>query len=387
MDGFDTNIPWSGMDIAVFLIGEKKKKSDKRTIKRPKAKAVIKTMKPRRIKEGYDTKVMRPHRDKVIETDSNFDSGLVYLSTQLQKLCHHKLHNRVSMVVKCIILNASTRRRIHKNKVPAADLDSLSLAVYNRIRLEYAKPSVRKRLQAHMTNTQFSKRLINYFVINYPITVEPVCYFIDTSSYPIRLIGEINSSNQLAVTERMRKNHSITYVNLHLAYKKHKGLHRHLHVPYGRSPYISELCYDDVPHRTISEINFFMWFDSIAGFDVLQCMLNVVKRCKFAFDKSVRGRKNLRCAHLKRMRMDSSLSAQVHNQAKSDEEQTPTASVSPTKEHNQSSGRYKRYRETESVTASENYTPYIIEHTWKPQPMINEAGGITVGNPGVNRCV
>jgi len=369
MDGFDTNTPWSGMDLAVLLVGEKKKKIDKRTSTRPKAKLKTKKTKPRRIKEGYDTKVIQPRKDKVIETDSRFDQGLVYLYDQLQKFFHHELQHRVSEVVKCIILNASTRRRVNKNKVPAADLDPLSLTVYNRVRHDYAKPCVRKRIQRHMTNNQFSKRLINYFVINYPITVEPVCYFIDTSSYPVLLIGNINNSNQLSVTEEMRNNHNISYVNLHLAYKKHKGLHRHLHVPYGRSPYVTELCYDDVPHRTISEINFFMWFDSIAGFDVLQGMINVVKRCKFAFDKSVRSRKNVRCAHLKRMRTNSSLSSPESLKTRKKTKSTAERSLTPTTEQC-GSGNYKRYRDTESVTASKNYTPYIIEHTWKPQPMI-----------------
>ena len=351
MDGFDTFSPWSGMNIAALLSRDKKKRPEKVVIKTVKRK--VTKSKPRRSKEGFDTKVTKPYIDKKIQTTYKYDDDLLHLQRQLIRLCRDSKSNRLSKVVKCVILQAGTRRRIRKNHVVASELDALTLSVYNRVRKEYAKSHVRKRLDDIMKNTKFSKRLINYFVINFPITVSPVCYFVDKTTYPTRLIGDINSSNQLDITQQIPTNDNIQYVNMYLAYKKHKSLNRHLHVPYGRSPYVSELCYADVTHKTISEINFFLWFDDIAGFEALKRMMIVVKRCKFGFDKSVRGRKNARCKFSKRP-----FQSLASSQDKADE--------------NVPHNPYKRFRTSVTGAASKNYSPYIIEHTWKPRVPIGD---------------
>jgi hypothetical protein len=112
--------------------------------------------------------------------------------------------------------------------------------------------------------------------------------------YPYAVIGEINKPNQTYVSNLVYQGVPIKYIDLHNEYKKNKSRFRNYHVPYGRSPIVQELQHVGEPVMTLSEINYFIWFDSIGGFSILKRLAETVCIHKSQFDRLSRSIKRQR---------------------------------------------------------------------------------------------
>jgi hypothetical protein len=189
-------------------------------------------------------------------------------------------------LLKNVILHFFTKRKIAKAHVLYTDLNDVEQNVYRAIHSSWSDAKRRKHI---FDNIQiYSKRSINYFVINFTLTVEPVSYYIRKDIYPYPVVGELNKPNQTCVSNLVYQGVPIMYVDLHNEYKKNKTRFRNYHVPYGRSPIVSDLQHKGEPVMTLSEINYFIWFDSIGGFSILRRMSDNVCKHKSKFDRHSR---------------------------------------------------------------------------------------------------
>ena len=184
------------------------------------------------------------------------------------------------------------KRIIQKNPVSRNDLSINEREVYDNIRKSLIMyPGRQERIFSMIQ--KYSKRLMSYFVVTYALVVKEISYYLDKSSYPFKVLGQYNNQNQPEILERIANGENIAWINLHKEYKNStsKDGRKNCHAPYGRSE--SVMGEDGVVY-SLSEQNFYIWLDSVGGFEVFKYFLEDIKSEKCKFDLETRNRRKVK---------------------------------------------------------------------------------------------
>lgn len=193
--------------------------------------------------------------------------------------CFNEISEKEYYVLLYITQHIFEKRNLVKNPLPKDQLDSEKKLIYNRIYKLLQVPERNERIE-HAMQT-YSKRFITYFMVHY-ITKYPVCYYVDFSKYPYKIIGEFGRIGDPYVLEQMKTNDCIRWVNLHRTYRAIKGKtgHKNMNSPYRRS----ESTIMDGKCVFIAELSFYIWMDRNCAFDALERIEDDVKEKKKVYD-------------------------------------------------------------------------------------------------------
>jgi hypothetical protein len=141
-------------------------------------------------------------------------------------------------------------------------------------------PEAKTRIQTFIQSKGVSARLVNYFVVTYILTENPLSYYLHKQTYPYRIVGVLNQRNQPDILADIERGQHIVWINLHQEYKISKQLYgrRNLHAPYRRG--ISVQLADQEESLSLCEWNFYLWFDSVGGLDAFHLLLHDITQAK-----------------------------------------------------------------------------------------------------------
>lgn len=136
-----------------------------------------------------------------------------------------------------VILHAYGQRQVRKDSVDEDSLTPDQREVYRRIRREMDNPQRRERVLEFIQKKEITRRLINYFVVHYSLVEREISYYLDKTSYPYKILGELNQPNQPDILRRIEQGDHIVFLNFHTEYKNSKNKYgrRNRHAPYRRS--------------------------------------------------------------------------------------------------------------------------------------------------------
>lgn len=163
------------------------------------------------------------------------------------------------------------RRQLQKETVPPHRLGMKDAILFKQIEKQFANPVRLQRVMEFMRNSEITGRLLNYFVVVYSANY-PVTYELDRSSYPYRI-------SKWTRTRRL----GCELVDLHDEYQKAKmsGNRRNNFAPYARSVAVQSRFGPIV----LCQCAFYLWLDSICGFEALIYRLSDVKAKKIEHDE------------------------------------------------------------------------------------------------------
>ncbi len=185
------------------------------------------------------------------------------------------------------ILNTYGKRNIRKDAVNVSKLTSEQREVYDRIRQELENPIRRERVFSFIQQKDITKRLINYFVVHYSLVDRELSYYLNKTSYPYKIVGDINKPQQPEILARKEQGENIVWVNFHQAYKDSKNQkgRRNRHAPYRRSTSVQG---EDGQEYSLCELNFYLWLDDVGGFELFYLFEQDVRAKKSKYDEQKR---------------------------------------------------------------------------------------------------
>jgi len=197
----------------------------------------------------------------------------------------------INNFIQYFILFAYGKRNIRKDAVDESKLNMSQKEVYNRIREEMKNPIRRQRILNFINQKDITKRLINYFVVHYSLMEREMSYYLDKTSYPFKVIGELNNPQQLEILKRKENGENIVWINFHQEYKnsKNKKGRRNRHAPYRRSISVQGA---DGNEYSLCELNFYLWLDEIGGFELFYMFESDIRDKKAKYDEDKRIQEN-----------------------------------------------------------------------------------------------
>jgi hypothetical protein len=199
-----------------------------------------------------------------------------------------KTNDTLQAFFKYFILSTFGQRHLKKDSVPFSKINKYEQKVYNKIRRQLTNETKKQRILNFIQSKTITKRLINYFIVQYILVEKPLCYYLDKRSYPYNIIGKFNGSpNQPNILELISKGEPIVWINLHQEYKfgkSNKG-RRHLHAPYARSASVID---EKGESYSLCEWNYYIWLDSVGGFEAFYKCEQDIRQKKSIFDENKR---------------------------------------------------------------------------------------------------
>lgn len=146
-------------------------------------------------------------------------------------------HERMLPMVQHLIMGTYGKRNLKKEAVEVSHLDDVEKEVYRRIRRALSNQERRRRVFEFIEKKGVTKRLINYFVVQYPLVEKEISYYLDRGSYPYKIVGKLNETHQPDILRRIEQGEKIHWVNFYQEYKnsKRRDGRRNRHAPYRRS--------------------------------------------------------------------------------------------------------------------------------------------------------
>lgn len=216
--------------------------------------------------------------------------GMKHFSTKLIdtiRIVGCQNQSKIIVLSEFLILLIYGKRNMKKEAVDLSKLSSVEKEVYYRICKELSDSSRRKRIYNFIRQKDITKRLINYFVVQYILTQREISYYLDKRSYPYKILGDYNKPNQPAILKLISQGFNIVWINLHQEYKtsKNKKGRRNLHAPYARSVSVKEIGNIE---GSLGELNFYIWLDDVGGYEVFYAFENDIRDKKAKYDEEKR---------------------------------------------------------------------------------------------------
>ncbi len=228
-------------------------------------------------------------RDVVHKRGLNLDMSKMI--DYLYRACDPGKHGQMDMFVHYLILHTYGKRNIRKDAIEETNLSPSQQEVYKRIRQEIQDPIRRRRVLAFINDKNITKRLINYFVVHYALIEQEFSYYLDKTTYPYKVIGELNNPDQPDILRRKEAGENIVWINLHQEYKnsKNRNGRRNRHAPYKRSISVRGA---DGEEYSLCELNFYIWLDEVGGFDLFYMFEDDIRQKKAKYDEEHRIQEN-----------------------------------------------------------------------------------------------
>lgn len=198
---------------------------------------------------------------------------------------------QINFFIQYFILFVYGKRNIRKDAIPEDKMTLSQKEVYNNIREEMKNPIRRQRVLNFINQKDITKRLINYFVVHYSLVEREISYYLDRRTYPYKIVGEFNNPDQKDILQLKEKGANIVWINLHREYKgsKNKKGRRNNHAPYRRNIIVRGA---DGLDYSLCELNFYLWLDSIGGFELFYMFENDIRDKKAKYDEEKRQQEN-----------------------------------------------------------------------------------------------
>lgn len=187
-----------------------------------------------------------------------------------------------------IVLHLCGMRNVRKDPLPESQLTASQREIYTGIRRALQDPVRKARILDFINKPEITKRLVNYFVIQYALVEQEISYYLDRRTYPHVPIGAYNEPNQPAILQLIASGANIQWTNFHQEYKlcKTKNGNRNRHAPYRRS--ITVLDPSDGETYSLCELNFYIWLDDVGGFNIFYHFEQDIRAKKTLFDEKKR---------------------------------------------------------------------------------------------------
>lgn len=204
----------------------------------------------------------------------------------MAQACPPERRSSMEIFMQYFILRSYGKRNIRKDAVEPEKLSAEQREVYERIRMELSNPVRRQRVFDFINQKDITKRLINYYVVHFSIGRE-LSYYLDRTSYPYKIIGEMNKPQQPEILARKERGDNIVWINFHQAYRdsKHQKGRRNRHAPYRRSTSVKG---EDGEAYSLCELNFYLWLDEIGGFELFYFYEEEIRAEKHKYDERKR---------------------------------------------------------------------------------------------------
>lgn len=170
--------------------------------------------------------------------------------------------------VESFVIKLYGRRNIEKQTVQASQLSTVHRLVYQRLQKELENPAKYARVMAFSQLKDVTKRLLNFFVIQYSLIQRELSYYLDRTTYPYQIVGKINDPNDVDALRLLAEGRKLVWLNFHREYKNCRNQRGSLFAPYRRS-----VCVEGRPGElpwSLCQLNFFSWFDSVGGLDLFR---------------------------------------------------------------------------------------------------------------------
>lgn len=189
-------------------------------------------------------------------------------------------------VAQSILLQVMGKRNVRKVPVEAQHLSYIEQAVYRSIEQQMSYLPRRQRILEFMQDKEITRRLVNYFVVHYAFYHE-MSYYLDRRTYPYRILGQLNEPNQPDILKLIESGANIVWINFHQAYKnsKNQQVYKNRQAPYQRS---TSVLGEDGMEYSLCAFNFYLWLDSVGGFDLFRMMEADIRKKKIEYDKQHR---------------------------------------------------------------------------------------------------
>lgn len=222
-----------------------------------------------------------------------YTKGLYIIPDNLIKTivdCCGTIDKNVYTCLQYVMLNLFGQRNIRKDPVNFNELDIEQREIFLNIKGILSDEQKKERIFNFINNSNITKRLINYFVIQFSLLDKELSYYLDRRTYPYRVIGEYNNPNQPDILKLISKGENIIWINFYQEYRvsKTKNGCRNRHAPYRRS---TSVVFNNESY-SLCELNFYIWLDSIGGFDVFFNFEQEIRAKKLVFDEQNRQKRN-----------------------------------------------------------------------------------------------
>jgi hypothetical protein len=205
---------------------------------------------------------------------------------------------KVKSFLEYFTLQIFGKRNIKKSAIDVSQLNPDEKEIYDFIVKSFNNnPQQKQRITHLISSKHLTKRTISYFLVHYCSLEKEMSYYLDKRTYPYKIIGDISNPNQPFILTMIQNGEPIYWINLYKEYRNTKGRFGRK----GMSPYARDapLYFDHEQKFSLGELKFYIWFDNIGGFELLNKFLEDVKKKKAMFDqlkckniiKSKRGRK------------------------------------------------------------------------------------------------
>jgi hypothetical protein len=220
------------------------------------------------------------------------------------------MRERTEKFLAYMILYIHGKREVKTNAIDACDGTPGEQECFFRIKNLLQNDIRKKRVFDFIQRKDITKRLINYFVVQYCSTEHELSYYVDLSNYPPKLVGEVNNDpNQPEILKRIEQGEHIVFINLHQQYKnsRNKNGQANRLSPYSR--HVSMKCDEDNGGvYSLCELNFYLFLDGICGFEVFYLFESDIRAKKLKYDENKRTQTDTKKNH-KRKFMDPALCA------------------------------------------------------------------------------
>lgn len=186
-----------------------------------------------------------------------------------------------------LVLAVYGQRNVKKYPVDERTLTRAQKRMYHYIKQKLQNPERRQRIFNFINNRSITKRLIGYFVVHYALLEQKLGYYLDMRKYPYKILGEYNKSHQPEILKLMETDSNIVWINLYREYKSSKNNMGggNCHAPYRRK--VTVRGKDDLNY-SLCELSFYIWLDSIGGFEVFYHFEKDVRLKKSKYDQAKR---------------------------------------------------------------------------------------------------
>lgn len=189
----------------------------------------------------------------------------------------------IVMIRQFLVMKIFGKRSFRKSAVQQECLSECEQYIHSQIQ-EKLECGIRKERINIFLSSSITKRLINFFIVQYVQFHKEVAYWLDKTKYPFKIIGNFNQPNQQLVIERIAAGDHIVWINIHHQYQICKNQHlKLLHAPYARS--VSVVNTSDY---SLCELKFYLWLDEIGGFEAFTYFQEDIREKKRIADQAKR---------------------------------------------------------------------------------------------------
>lgn len=199
--------------------------------------------------------------------------------------------NTPSWGLQWLVLQIYGKRWFSKNSLTQEQLNEQEVLCLKQIQQKLSYPPERReRIYNLIHNKQISKRLIHYFIAHY-LLENNVRYWVDRTTYPPRIVGNINDSESSpAVKQALAEGRQLEYIQLCYAYKNLKSPIRGMcmNAPYQRSKLVRD---QSGKVFSLCQLYFFEWYDDIGASEAFKMLESDIRRQKEIHDTNEHARR------------------------------------------------------------------------------------------------